>query len=219
MIVAENLSKIYPNGNEPFYALKQVSMTVADGEMVAIMGKSGAGKSTLLHVLGCLESFEEGRYVLDGQDVTALSARKLAKIRNEKIGFVMQDYSLLNQRSVLFNVCAPMLFNKTPYRQMKPLALAALDSVGVGDCAEKNVVNLSGGQRQRVAIARALVNGAPLILADEPTGNLDSRTAAEIMALFGTLHGQGKTILIVTHDEQVASYCDRTVRISDGILV
>lgn len=218
MIVVEGLSKIYPVGGQPFYALQEVSMTVADGEMVAIMGKSGAGKSTLLHVLGCLESFEEGRYTLDGQDVSALSARRLARLRNEKLGFVMQDYSLLNQRSVLFNVCAPMLFNKTPYRQMKPRALAALESVGVADCAEKDVVNLSGGQRQRVAIARALVNGAPLILADEPTGNLDSRTAAEIMELFGTLHRQGKTILIVTHDEQVAACCDRTIRIVDGRL-
>ena len=187
--------------------------------MVAVRGRSGAGKSTLLHIIGGLDTPDEGRYMLNGLNVGEATDAGLARIRNEQIGFVLQDFSLIDHRSTLYNVTVPMLFGKTPFSQMKTKALDALEAVGVSDQAHKAVSDMSGGQRQRVAIARALVNDPPVILADEPTGNLDSETTEEIMKLFVSLHERGKTVVIVTHDEHVASFCDRSITISDGKII
>ncbi len=219
MIKMEHISKIYQVGDTPFYALRDVSLHIGAGEMVAVRGRSGAGKSTLLHIIGGLDTPDEGSYTLNGLNVAKATDAGLAKIRNEQIGFVLQDFSLINHRSTLYNVTVPMLFGKTPFSQMKRKAIEALESVGVSDQAKKAVANMSGGQRQRVAIARALVNDPPVILADEPTGNLDSETTEEIMKLFVTLHERGKTVVIVTHDEHVASFCDRSITISDGKII
>ena len=219
MLKLENVSKIYVVNDKPFYALNNVSLEIGDGEMVAVRGRSGAGKSTLLHILGALDTFERGDYWLDDVHVNGLSSRQLAKIRNEKIGFVLQDFSLINHKTALYNVKAPMLFNDVPFGQMKPRAMQALREMHMEPQAKKDVVNMSGGQRQRVAIARAIVNDTPIILADEPTGNLDSSTAAEIMEIFTKLNKEGKTVVIVTHDDAVASYCHRTITISDGKIV
>ncbi len=219
MIELQNISKIYAVDGRAFFALNGVSIAINRGEMIAVQGKSGAGKSTLLHILGCLDTFERGSYLFDGEEIAELSPAETARIRNEKIGFVLQDFSLINHKTALYNVKAPMLFGDTPLREMKKKALAALDSVGVLDQAEKPVTNMSGGQRQRVAIARAIVNSPELILADEPTGNLDSSTAREIMEIFCELHRQGKTVVIVTHDDDVAAYCQRKIVISDGKII
>lgn len=219
MIQMEHISKIYQVGDAPFYALRDVSLHIGAGEMVAVRGRSGAGKSTLLHIIGGLDTPDEGRYMLNGLNVGAATDAGLARIRNEQIGFVLQDFSLIDHRSTLYNVTVPMLFGKTPFSQMKTKALDALEAVGVSDQAHKAVSDMSGGQRQRVAIARALVNDPPVILADEPTGNLDSETTEEIMKLFVSLHERGKTVVIVTHDEHVASFCDRSITISDGKII
>ena len=219
MIQMEHISKIYQVGDAPFYALRDVSLHIGAGEMVAVRGRSGAGKSTLLHIIGGLDTPDEGRYMLNGLNVGEATDAGLARIRNEQIGFVLQDFSLIDHRSTLYNVTVPMLFGKTPFSQMKTKALDALEAVGVSDQAHKAVSDMSGGQRQRVAIARALVNDPPVILADEPTGNLDSETTEEIMKLFVSLHERGKTVVIVTHDEHVASFCNRSITISDGKII
>lgn len=222
MLEIKNVSKIYMIGNKvenSFAALKRVSLTIHDGEMLAIMGKSGAGKSTLLHILGCLDNFEEGDYLVDGKSVKKLSDRHLAQLRNKKFGFVMQDFSLINHRTALYNVEAPMLFGETPFFEMKKRALNALTSAGVADQAKKEIVNMSGGQRQRVAIARAVVNDPDIILADEPTGNLDEATTGEIMELLCDLNRRGKTVVIITHDQTVADYCTRKITLSDGRII
>ena len=219
MIKLENISKIYNIAGSPFYALNKVSLEINAGEMIAIQGRSGAGKSTMLHILGCLDTFDEGRYFLNGIDIAKQTPSKLAKIRNETIGFVLQDFSLINHQTALYNVKAPMLFNKTPFSQMKDRAQKALESTGVLNQADKKVTDMSGGQRQRVAIARAIVNNPSIILADEPTGNLDSATAEEIMDIFTSLNKEGKTVIIVTHDDIVASYCTRKIVLSDGKIV
>lgn len=219
MITLKKVSKIYNIAGNSFYALNKVSLEIRDGEMIAIQGRSGAGKSTLLHILGCLDTFEEGSYFLNDIDVAKQTPSRLAKIRNESIGFVLQDFSLINHQTALYNVKAPLLFNKTPFLQMKNMALRALKSTGVISQADKKVTDMSGGQRQRVAIARAIVNNPSIILADEPTGNLDSATAAEIMNIFTSLNKEGKTVIIVTHDDIVASYCNRKIVLSDGKIV
>ena len=219
MIQMEHISKIYQVGDAPFYALRDVSLHIGAGEMVAVRGRSGAGKSTLLHIIGGLDTPDEDRYMLNGLNVGEATDAGLARIRNEQIGFVLQDFSLIDHRSTLYNVTVPMLFGKTPFSQMKTKALDALEAVGVSDQAHKAVSDMSGGQRQRVAIARALVNDPPVILADEPTGNLDSETTEEIMKLFVSLHERGKTVVIVTHDEHVASFCNRSITISDGKII
>lgn len=220
MITLKNIVKIYnPNKSNEFEALHKVSATIEDGEMVAIIGKSGAGKSTLLHILACIDSYQEGEYTIDGTLVKALSERQYAKIRNEKIGMVMQDFALVEDFTALENVMIPLNFAKKKIPNKKEKALEALRSVGIEDLAKKPCNKLSGGQKQRVAIARAIVNEPAMILADEPTGALDTKTSAEIMELFKSLNEQGRTVVIVTHDPKVAEQCGRVIEISDGKIV
>lgn len=217
MITLENVHKIYnPKKANEFEALKGVSLTIEDGEMVAIIGKSGAGKSTLLHILACIDSYESGEYKIDNTLVKNLSEKQYAQIRNEKIGMVMQDFALVDDFTCLENVLLPLDFAKHKKPNRKELALAALKSVSMDSMAKKPVNKLSGGQKQRVAIARAIVNQPSMVLADEPTGALDSKTAEEIMHVFKELNHQGKTVVIVTHDMGVAKQCDRLIEISDG---
>lgn len=220
MIKLQNVVKIYnPKKANEFTALKGVSAEISDGEMVAIIGKSGAGKSTLLHILACIDSYEDGEYYIDDSLVKKLSERKYAQIRNEKIGIVMQDFALVEDFSAVENVMIPLSFSKKKIKGKKEIALKALKSVGMIEYAKKACNKLSGGQKQRVAIARAIVNDPSMILADEPTGALDTKTSAEIMELFHELNEQGKTIIIVTHDPLVAEQCDRIIEISDGEIV
>ncbi len=220
MITLSNIHKIYnPKKANEFEALKGVSLTIQDGEMVAIIGKSGAGKSTLLHILACIDSYESGEYKIDDTLVQKLSEKEYARIRNEKIGMVMQDFALVDDFSALENVMLPLDFATKKKPGRKQLAMKALASVSMDSMAKKPVNKLSGGQKQRVAIARAIVNEPSVILADEPTGALDTKTAAEIMGVFKQLNEQGKTIIIVTHDMGVAQQCDRIIEISDGVIV
>ena len=220
MIKLENIKKIYNKGNaNEFEALKGVSLTIKDGELVAVIGKSGAGKSTLLHIIACIDSYEDGKYVIDDVLVKNLSEKKLAEIRNSRIGIVMQDFALVDDFSCIENVLLPLDFAAKKKSDRKELALAALKSVGMDGMAKKPVNKLSGGQKQRVAIARAIVNKPSVILADEPTGALDSKTAAEIMELFHELNKKGHTVIIVTHDLEIAKQCDRIIEISDGKII
>ena len=220
MLKIENLTKTYNyKKSNAFTALKDVSLEVEDGEMLAIIGKSGAGKSTLLHIIGCIDKFEKGSYTIDGTDVHSLSDNKLAKIRNEKVGIVMQDFALIDEYSVIENVMIPLNFSKKKLGKPKELAMKALQRVGIANLAKKPVSKLSGGQKQRVAIARAIVNDPSFILADEPTGALDTKTSSEIMELFTELNKSGKTVIIITHDLTVADKCKRKVEISDGRII
>ena len=217
MITLTNIKKIYnPKKANEFEALHGVSCDIKDGELVAIIGKSGAGKSTLLHILACIDSYQDGEYKIDDTLVKGLSERKYARIRNEKIGMVMQDFALVEDFTALENVMIPLNFSKKKIKGKKEKALAALKSVGIEELAKKPCNKLSGGQKQRVAIARAIVNEPSMILADEPTGALDTKTAAEIMELFKSLKAQGRTVVIVPHDPKVAEECGRIIEISDG---
>lgn len=221
MIEIKDLTKIY-NCKKPnaFTALKDISLKIDDGEMVAIIGKSGAGKSTLLHIIGCIDKFEKGTYTIDGVDVHNLSDMKLSKIRNENVGIVMQDFALIEEYTVIENVKIPLYFSrKKKTDKINNIALTALEKTGIKDLANKSVKNLSGGQKQRVAIARAIVNNPSFILADEPTGALDSKTSAEIMELFKSLNNEGKTVIIITHDMEIAGVCNRKIEISDGKII
>lgn len=220
MINLDSIVKIYnPKKVNEFEALHGVSVEIADGEMVAIIGKSGAGKSTLLHILACIDNYQKGEYTIDGTLVKNLSERQYAKIRNEKIGMIMQDFALVEDFTAIENVMIPLNFSKEKVKGKKEKALAALKSVGIDDLAKKPCNKLSGGQKQRVAIARAIVNEPSMILADEPTGALDTKTSAEIMELFKSLNEQGRTVIIVTHDTKIAEQCDRVIEISDGSIV
>lgn len=217
MIKLQNIVKIYnPKKSNEFEALHEISCEIADGEMLAIIGKSGAGKSTLLHILACIDDYQEGKYFIDDTLVKNLSEKMYAKIRNEKIGIVMQDFALAEDFTALENVLIPLSFSKKKIKNKKEKALAALKLTGIEELAKKPCNKLSGGQKQRVAIARAIVNEPPLILADEPTGALDTKTSAEIMELFKSLNADGKTVIIVTHDMNIAEQCGRIIEISDG---
>lgn len=220
MIEISNLTKIYNHkkANE-FKALENVFLQINDGEMTAIIGKSGAGKSTLLHILACIDDYQSGEYKIDGTLAKNLSERASARIRNEKIGMVMQDFALVEDFSAIENVLLPLEFSKHKKSNRQELALNALGSVGMKQFAKKPVNKFSGGQKQRIAIARAIVNEPSLILADEPTGALDTKTSAEIMSVFKSLNSKGKTVVIVTHDPKIAEQCGRIIEISDGKII
>ncbi|MCD8003000.1 MAG: ABC transporter ATP-binding protein [Clostridia bacterium] len=219
MIELEGINKIYRVGASDFYALKNVSLTVNDGEFVSVCGASGSGKTTLLNIIGCLDTYESGTYRLDGEDISKSGDKKRAQIRNSKIGFVLQDFALINSQTVLYNVMLPLMFGKCPYGEVKSKALDALGALGVADQAEKRANQLSGGQRQRVAIARAIVNSPSIVLADEPTGQLDSKTGAQTMKLLSELNRSGITVIVVTHDANVASMAGRIITVFDGEIV
>lgn len=221
MVELENVVKTYNKGKpNAFEVLHGVSLKVNDGEMVAVIGKSGAGKSTLLHILGCIDTFDSGSYSVAGSQVDEMSEKVMAKLRNEKIGIVMQDFALVDEFNALENVMIPLDFAdgklKKSKKERKKLAYQALKKVNMDSFATQPVNSLSGGQKQRVAIARAIVNNPAFILADEPTGALDSGTSDEIMKVFKELNKDGKTIIIVTHDMEVAGQCRRVIEIVDG---
>ena len=214
-----NLTKIYGKGDIKVRALDQVNLKIRKGEFVAIMGPSGSGKSTLMNILGCLDRPSAGNYLLAGEDVSNLDKTQLAIIRNQRIGFIFQSYNLLPQTTALDNVTLPLLYNrngKESDEQQMERAIASLEAVGLSDRVEHKPQELSGGQMQRVAIARALVNNPVLILADEPTGNLDTRSGEEIMTLMAELHIQGSTIVMVTHDDHIAAFAERIIHLRDG---
>lgn len=215
----ENLVKIYDTGAIKVLGLKKVNLTVERGEFVAIMGHSGSGKSTLMNILGCLDRPTLGHYYLDGQDTAQMTPDQLSDIRNRKIGFVFQSFNLISRTSALRNVELPMTYARRPKAQRLERAKLLLERVGLGDRLGHMPNEMSGGQRQRVAIARALANEPPLILADEPTGNLDTVSSIEIMELFRELHREGATVVVVTHEEDIAAFADRIIRFGDGQLI
>lgn len=214
-----DLVKIYDTGSIKVLGLKRVNLTIRRGEFVAIMGQSGSGKSTLMNILGCLDRPTMGHYYLDGTDTANLSPDELSAIRNRKIGFVFQSFHLISRTSALKNVELPMTYAHISRKSREKRALELLERVGLGSRYEHMPNELSGGQRQRVAIARALANEPPLILADEPTGNLDTASSAEIMELFSKLHMEGATVVVVTHEEDIAAFTERIIRFKDGQLV
>lgn len=217
MITITALDKTYQLGKpNAFQALRDINVTIDAGEMVAIVGKSGAGKSTLMHIIGTLEKYEKGTYLFQDKNISKLSDRQLSQLRAKEIGFVLQDFGLIMEETVQNNVSVPLYFEDTKLKDIKPKVQNALQTVGIADLMHKKVRHLSGGQKQRVAIARAIVNKPSLILADEPTGALDSATSEEIMGVFTQLNQAGTTIVIVTHEKHIADYCKRQIVISDG---
>lgn len=218
IIETADISRHYVMGSEVIMALKSISITIQKGEYVAFMGPSGSGKSTLMNIVGCLDTPTGGRYHLNNQDVSHMTENELAEIRNKEIGFVFQTFNLLPRSSSLENVALPLVYAGYSKSEREERALAALESVGLGNRYKHRPNELSGGQRQRVAIARALVNDPSIILADEPTGNLDTKTSYEIMDLFEQLHDQGNTIIMVTHEEDIAQYAHRIIRLRDGLI-
>ena len=216
IIKIQNLEKIYDTGAIQVHALKNINLTIEQGEYVAIMGQSGSGKSTLMNILGCLDRPTSGQYFLDGIEVGKLSENKLSLVRNKKIGFVFQSFHLIPRTSAAKNVELPMIYGKTPSKKRKARARELLCKVGLEKRLDHLPQELSGGQRQRVAIARALANEPPIILADEPTGNLDTASSVEIMELFTQLNQEGVTVIVVTHEDDIAEFTKRVIRFQDG---
>ena len=219
MIGVKGLDKYYINGEMKLHALKNINFSIEKGEFVAIMGSSGSGKSTMMNILGCLDHTSDGTYILDKIDISKLSDQKLSKIRNRKIGFVFQSFNLLSKLTALENVELPLIYAGMNHKERVHKAKDVLEKVGLGDRLNHRPNELSGGQKQRVAIARALVNEPAIILADEPTGNLDSTSEKEIMELFKKLNDQGKTIIVVTHEPEVGKSCKRVIRFRDGEII
>jgi putative ABC transport system ATP-binding protein len=218
LIETRDLWKTYLMGEEEIHALRGVSTSIERGEYVAIMGPSGSGKSTLMNLIGCLDTPSRGSYLLNGQEVARMNDNELARIRNEEIGFVFQTFNLLPRATALHNVELPLVYAGVPAADRQARAKAALDKVELSSRMQHRPNELSGGQRQRVAIARALVNNPSILLADEPTGNLDSKTGAEIMSLFARLHEGGNTIILVTHEADIAAHAHRSIHLRDGVV-
>jgi len=217
MIRLEDISKVYKMGRVDVHALRGVTLTIESGEMISIIGASGSGKSTLMNIIGCLDRPTSGKYIFDGTDIGQLNDNKLAELRSKKLGFVFQNYNLLTRATAVSNVELPLFYAATPHR--RKLALEALERVGLAGRANHKPTELSGGEQQRVAIARALVNNPSLILADEPTGNLDTKVTNEIITIFKQLNQEGITVIIVTHETDVAEQTQRTIRLMDGEVV
>ena len=216
LIRLRDVYRIYEMGDQVLHALDGVTLDIGQNEYVAVVGASGSGKSTLMNILGCLDRATRGDYVLNGTDVSDMNETRLAAVRNREIGFVFQSFNLLSRASALKNVMQPLVYRGMPRAERKQIATEALDRVGLGDRLESRPNQLSGGQRQRVAIARALVGEPSILLADEPTGNLDSQTSQDIMALIDTVHDEGQTVIMVTHEPDIAAHCHRIIRLADG---
>jgi len=218
IIETQSISKRYVMGEEVIDALKDINISVNKGEYVAFMGPSGSGKSTLMNIVGCLDTPSTGKYILNGQDVSEMSENELAAVRNKEIGFVFQTFNLLPRQSALENVSLPLIYAGYTKKERTEIAMKTLNGVGLDNRALHKPNELSGGQRQRVAVARALVNDPSILLADEPTGNLDTKTSYEIMDLFDQLHKKGNTIVMVTHEDDIAQYAHRIIRLRDGVV-
>ena len=218
LIKITNIKRDFVLGNEIVYVLKGIDLQINKGEYVALMGPSGSGKSTLMNLLGCLDTPTSGTYILNGKDVSQMKDDELAEIRNKEIGFVFQTFNLLPRTTALDNVALPMIYAGYSKSQRNERATEVLKQVNLADRMDHQPNQLSGGQRQRVAVARALVNKPSIILADEPTGNLDSKTSVEIMKLFGDIHASGNTVILVTHEEEIAAYANRVIRLRDGLI-
>lgn len=219
LISLKNICRYYAMGNQTVKALDGISLEIKANEYIAFKGSSGSGKSTMMNILGCLDQPSDGDYLLNGNNVANLSQDQLSEIRNIEIGFIFQSFNLLPRASALQNVMLPLVYKGIPLKKRKELAINSLEKVSLADRMDHIPSELSGGQRQRVAIARALVTNPSILLADEPTGNLDSKTSTDIMALFDQLHSEGQTIIMVTHEDEIADHCHRVVRLSDGKVI